>query len=57
MLAGLLRELSIHCARHSMALHPLKKTRNLRQIQKQLGHASIPQANYTSGLISSVFFV
>jgi integrase len=40
MLAGLPGELSIHCARHSMAVHLLKKTKNLRQVQKQLGHAS-----------------
>ena len=33
-------EMSIHSARHSMAVHLLKKTRNLRQVQKQLGHAS-----------------
>ena len=39
-LAGLPEELSIHSARHSMAVHLLKKTKNLRQVQKQLGHAS-----------------
>ena len=38
--AGLPKELSIHCARHTMAVHLLKKTGNLRQVQKQLGHAS-----------------
>jgi len=38
--AGLPRELSIHCARHTMAVHLLAKTRNLRQVQKQLGHSS-----------------
>ncbi|GAF79179.1 unnamed protein product [marine sediment metagenome] len=38
--AGLPKELSIHSARHSMAVHLLKKTGNLRQVQKQLGHAS-----------------
>lgn len=38
--AGLPKEISIHCARHSMAVHLLKKTGNLRQVQKQLGHAS-----------------
>ena len=37
--AGLPRELSIHSARHSLAVHLLKKTSNLRQVQKQLGHA------------------
>lgn len=39
-LAGLPKELSIHSARHSIAVHLLKKTGNLRQVQKQLGHAS-----------------
>lgn len=38
--AGLPQELSIHCARHTLAVHLLKKTGNLRQVQKQLGHAS-----------------
>ena len=38
--AGLPKELSIHSARHTMAVHLLKKTGNLRQVQKQLGHAS-----------------
>lgn len=39
-LAGLPDELSIHSARHTLAVHLLKKTSNLRQVQKQLGHAS-----------------
>jgi integrase len=39
-LAGLPEELSIHSARHTLATHLLKKTGNLRQVQKQLGHAS-----------------
>jgi len=38
--AGLPEELSIHSARHTLAVHLLKKTGNLRQVQKQLGHAS-----------------
>jgi integrase len=38
--AGLPKELSIHSARHTIAVHLLKKTSNLRQVQKQLGHAS-----------------
>jgi integrase len=38
--AGLPEELSIHCARHTIAVHLLRKTGNLRQVQKQLGHAS-----------------
>lgn len=37
--AGLPKALSIHCAHHTMAVHLLRKTRNLRQVQKQLGHA------------------
>ncbi len=38
--ADLPKELSIHCARHTLATHLLRKTKNLRQVQKQLGHAS-----------------
>jgi integrase len=38
--ASLPKELSIHCARHTIAVHLLKKTGNLRLVQKQLGHAS-----------------
>ena len=38
--AGLPAELSIHSARHTMAVHLLRKTKNLRQVQKQLGHSS-----------------
>jgi integrase len=37
---GLPPELSIHCARHTIAVHLLRKTGNLRQVQKQLGHSS-----------------
>ena len=33
-------EFSIHSARHTLAVHLLKKTGNLRQVQKQLGHNS-----------------
>jgi integrase len=39
-LAGLPKELSIHSARHTIAVQLLKKTGNLRLVQKQLGHAS-----------------
>ncbi len=39
-LAGLPRKLSIHSARHTIAVHLLRKTSNLRQVQKQLGHSS-----------------
>ncbi len=38
--AGLSEELSIHSCRHTIAVALLKKTKNLRQVQKQLGHAS-----------------
>ena len=38
--AELPAELSIHSARHTMAVHLLRKTGNLRQVQKQLGHTS-----------------
>jgi integrase len=38
--ASLPSELSIHSARHTLAVHLLKKTGNLRQVQKQLGHSS-----------------
>ncbi len=38
--AGLPTEYSIHAARHTVAVHLLKETRNLRQVQKQLGHSS-----------------
>ena len=31
---------SIHSARHTVAVHLLRKTSNLRMVQKQLGHAS-----------------
>ena len=38
--SGLPKELSIHSARHTIAVYLLKKTGNLRFVQKQLGHAS-----------------
>ena len=38
--AGLPSRLSIHCARHTLAVELLRKTKNLRQVQKQLGHVS-----------------
>lgn len=38
--AGLPKEITIHSARHTIAVHLLKRTGNLRQVQKQLGHAS-----------------
>lgn len=40
LIARLPKELSIHSARHTIAVRLLKKTKNLRQVQKQLGHAS-----------------
>ena len=39
--AGLPVRLSIHSARHTMAVHLLRKTRNIKQVQQQLGHTSI----------------
>ncbi|MEE8156054.1 MAG: tyrosine-type recombinase/integrase, partial [Phycisphaerales bacterium] len=36
--AGLPKELSIHSARHTLAVQLLSRTKNLRQVQKQLGH-------------------
>ncbi len=38
--AGLPKELSIHSARHTIAVHLLSKTGNLRLVQKQLGHSN-----------------
>ena len=38
--AGLPAEVSIHASRHTLAVHLLKKTGNLRLVQKQLGHSS-----------------
>lgn len=38
--AELPKELSNHTARHTLAVHLLRRTGNLRQVQKQLGHAS-----------------
>lgn len=39
--SGLPVELSIHCARHTAATHLLRRTGNLRIVQRQLGHASV----------------
>ena len=38
--AGLRSDLSIHGCRHTLAVKALKKTGNLRFVQKLLGHAS-----------------
>lgn len=38
--AGLPESLSIHSARHTLAVALLKRTGNLRMVQKQLGHSS-----------------
>ena len=51
--AGLPKELSIHSARHTMAVHLLKKTGNLRQCQKQLGHTS---SNTTARFYADISF-
>lgn len=39
--AGLPDSLSIHSARHTLGVELLNRTRDLRQVQKQLGHARI----------------
>jgi integrase len=38
--AGLSPKISIHAARHTLAVDLLRSTKNLRLVQKQLGHAS-----------------
>ena len=38
--AGLSPKISIHAARHTLAVLLLKSTKNLRLVQKQLGHSS-----------------
>jgi site-specific recombinase XerD len=38
--ANLPKELSMHSARHTLAVHLLRKTGNLRLVQKTLGHSS-----------------
>lgn len=45
--------LSIHCARHTLAVLLLKKTKNLRVVQKQLGHSS---PTITANLYADVQF-
>lgn len=40
-LSGLPKKITIHSARHTMAVQMLRTTKNLRMVQKQLGHASI----------------
>jgi len=52
-LAGLPKELSIHSARHTIAVALLRKTGNLRQVQKQLGHAS---AATTANIYADISF-
>lgn len=51
--AGLPRELSIHSARHTLAVQLLRKTKNLRQVQKQLGHSDF---STTAKLYADVSF-
>lgn len=48
-----LPKMSIHCARHTMATHLLKKTKNLRHVQKQLGHSS---PNVTANMYADIAF-
>jgi len=52
--AGLPPDLSIHSARHTIAVHLLRKTGNLRMVQKQLGHAS---PTITANMYADVCFV
>lgn len=52
-LARLPKTLSIHAARHTCAVHLLRKTGNLRLVQKQLGHAS---PTTTANLYADVAF-
>ena len=51
--AGLPKELSIHSARHTIAVALLKKTGNLRQVQKMLGHST---PTITANLYADVSF-
>ncbi|MBN1362557.1 MAG: site-specific integrase [Sedimentisphaerales bacterium] len=51
--AGLRADLSIHAARHTMAVFLLRKTGNLRMVQKQLGHSS---PTITANLYADVTF-
>lgn len=51
--AGLPAELSIHSARHTLAVHLLRKTGNLRMVQKQLGHS---RPEVTANLYADVSF-
>lgn len=44
---------SIHCARRSMGFHLLAKTKNLKQVQKQLGHTNV---NTTAQMYCDVSF-
>jgi site-specific recombinase XerD len=52
-LAALSPELSIQSSRHTVAVHLLQKTRNLRQVQKQIGHAS---PSTTANLYADISF-
>jgi len=42
---------SIHCARHTLAVHLLRSTGNLRLVQKQLGHSCV---NTTASIYADV---
>ena len=52
-MAGLPAEYTIHSARHTLAVALLKKTGNLRQVQKQLGHA---KPEITANMYADVAF-
>lgn len=50
--AGLPKAISIKSARHTLAIHLLKRTKHLRQVQAQLGHASpATTANMYAGVL------
>ena len=49
--AGLRRELSIHAARHTYATFLLHDTKNLRYVQRQLGHSNISMTALYSGIL------
>jgi integrase len=51
--AGLPAEISIHAARHTLAVHLLKKTGNLRMVQKALGHTN---PTITANLYANISF-
>ena len=49
--AGLRDKLSIHSARHTYATFLLHDTKNLRYVQKQLGHSNIPMTAHYANIL------